>query len=82
MSATKLLEYQVEEQAKELDQLKSELVELKKKMTDRDVARQVEERQRLRAGIKALGSLVLVLFGVLWAYRAVIMGDLPKFPHK
>lgn len=77
-----LLEYKVDEQEKELGQLKAELADLQKKIADRDIARQAEERQRLMWGIKALGSLVIVLFGVLWAYRAVIMGDPPKFPHK
>jgi len=30
------------------------------------------ERARLVAGVGALGSLVLALFGVIWAYRAEI----------
>lgn len=33
---------------------------------------ELRERSRLKAGIGALGSIVLVLGGVLWSYRSVI----------
>lgn len=76
-----ILNHMVIEQAKEIRDLQADLVSMKKKQAQRDTERMIEERQRLRAGIKALGAIILVLGGVLWAYRAVIIGDAPRPPH-
>ncbi|MEC7763402.1 MAG: hypothetical protein VX874_15980 [Pseudomonadota bacterium] len=52
--------------------LAAEVDELKAKINEREQERQAEERKRLLAGISFLGSIILALFGVIWAYRAVI----------
>ena len=57
----KLVEYRLNEQAKELDELKGRVAQMEK-----------DEKSRLRWGIGALGSVIMALAGVIWAYRGVI----------
>jgi Ca2+/Na+ antiporter len=50
----------------------AEVEELKAKIAEREQERQTEERRRLLAGISFLGSIILALVGVIWAYRGTI----------
>ena len=55
-----------------LAQAEAEIRELREKVTQMERDAETRERARLKAGIGALGTVVLTLFGVLWGYRSVI----------
>ena len=60
-----IIEYRLEQAEKALAALEAELKAFK-------AAEEELERKRLTWGITALGSVVLTLGGVIWAYRGVI----------
>ena len=65
-----------------MDQLRSEVARQSVKIENLEgsirkerEARRVESENALRSGIKLLGTLLIAVVGVLWAYRASIVGD-------
>lgn len=82
-SMTKLME----QQGDTIDDLKSKtqlhrvsndaLIETIKKLQITVDALKAEEKAKLRWGIGVLGSVVMALFGILWAYRGVIFKGSP-----
>jgi hypothetical protein len=65
MTEPDVLAYRLTEAEREIAEMRRDIKSMRKEAEDR-------ERARLVAGVGALGSLVLALFGVLWAYRAEI----------
>lgn len=55
-----------------LTQAEAEIQALTVKVAQMERDAEARERARLKAGIGALGTVVLTLFGVLWGYRSVI----------
>ncbi|MBY6113282.1 hypothetical protein KUW09_04915 [Mameliella alba] len=58
-------EKQLEAQAGQIDALKAEIAEVRH-------AEEERERKRLVWGISSLGSILMILAGVIWSYRGVI----------
>jgi hypothetical protein len=65
MTEPDVLAYRLTEAEREIAEMRRDIKLMRKEAEDR-------ERSRLVAGVGALGSLVLALFGVIWAYRAEI----------
>ena len=65
MTDEAILGYRLAEAERDIKRLESEIKQMRREAETR-------ERARLRAGIGALGSAVLTLIGIIWAYRAVI----------
>ena len=65
MTEPEVWAYRLTEAEREIVALRKEVSLMRKEAEDR-------ERARLVAGVGALGSLVLALFGVIWAYRGAI----------
>lgn len=67
-----LLVHRINELEESEKTLAVKVQKLEAAIAERERERQTEERKRLLAGISFLGSIILALFGVIWAYRAVI----------
>ncbi|WP_428516261.1 hypothetical protein [Roseovarius sp.] len=67
-----LLRYKVDEQSREIRELRDHVEKLEKRAVERDQERSAQERKQLLAGISFLGAVIITLGSVLWSYRAVI----------
>lgn len=79
-----VLQLRMEHQANDIRELKVELRTLHEAIRERDRALEARENERLRqerqhlwTGIKTLITILGVLTGLVWAYRAVIIGTPP-----
>jgi hypothetical protein len=57
---------------RKLADLEDEVHSLRSELARRDEARLTRERSNLLAGIGALGSVIITLIGIIWAYRQAI----------
>lgn len=67
-----LLRYRVDEQSREIRELKDHVDALEKRAVERDRERSAQERKQLMAGISFLGAVIITLGSLIWSYRAVI----------
>tara|TARA_Y100000310_G_scaffold324866_2_gene387338 strand:- start:4818 stop:5054 length:237 start_codon:yes stop_codon:yes gene_type:complete len=68
-----LLTWRLVAMEKKLVDQHEEIEELKKTIVKMEIDAINREKARLRAGLGALGSLVLFMAGVIWAYRGFIL---------
>jgi fatty acid desaturase len=80
----RLIDANIQRQAEDLRELKAELKALNQAINERDRALEARETERVRqekahiwTGIKALIAIIGILWGVIWLYRATIIGTLP-----
>ena len=71
------LAFQVQNMAAKEAALEARVKELEVREDARIAARNVDERKFWVAGIMTLGSVVVTLVGVIWAYRTQIFGGTP-----
>lgn len=67
-----LLVHRINELEESEKALSVKVQNLEAAISERERERQIEERRRLLAGISFLGSIILALVGVIWAYRGTI----------
>lgn len=67
-----VLAYRVDELERDSKAQRDEIKALKATIARMELEAADRERARLKAGIGALGSVILALFGILWSYRSVI----------
>lgn len=67
-----LRDYRLKELEEDLKQQREELKLLKSAISQMEIDAINRERNRLKAGIGAMGSVLLFLGGVIWAYRGAI----------
>ena len=71
-TSSNVVEYRVAILEKEIGSLRTELRQLQELVDRQQDDRNARERNVLVAGIALMGSVMLSLIGVIWAYRALI----------
>lgn len=64
--------YRIGELERDVKAQNDEIRALKSTITQMEIDAVNRERARLKAGIGAMGSVILAMFGLIWSYRAMI----------
>lgn len=71
-SSFDLLLFRLNLQEQQIQDLKQDIEDLETHIADSEMKRALQEKHQLIAGVSFLGSIIVMLAGVIWSYRNVI----------